>query len=99
MSSILPNQKDPINEELEQLLAMKWCWDNGIKIFPVISPLPTERTASWQPASMKTTDKVCICVQIGTKMKYGTMDYEQNQALYDKILELYVHYYTKRKIR
>lgn len=42
-------------------------------------------------------DKVKICVQMGTKMNYGSIEYDQNQALYDKILELYVHYYNKRK--
>lgn len=97
MSSVLPNQKDPVDEEFEQILAMKWCWDAGIRIFPVISPLPSERTASWKPASFKTTDKVKICVQMGSKMNYGSIEYDQNQALYDKILELYVHYYSKRK--
>ena len=97
MSSVLPNQKPPIDDEYEALLAMKWCWDMGIRIFPVVTPLPDDRTSSWRPAGMKSTDKVQICIQMGTKMKYGTETYDQNQKMWDKIAELYLHLYNKRK--
>ena len=89
-----------MNDELEVIEAVKWCWDNGIKIFPVVSPLKEEREGppgSWRPAKLNSLDKVKICVQIGKNMKYGTIEYAQNDKLYKKIEELYMHYYSNRK--
>lgn len=85
--------RDDIEEVIE---ATKWCWDHAIKIYPVISPIPSERPAGWRPAPMKATDKVSICVQIGSKTKIGELEYSQDDKLYEKIQELYLHYYNRR---
>lgn len=85
-----------MRDDLEVIKAVKWCWDNGITIFPVISPLKHERPQGWKPAGFKTKDKVRICLKIGTKEKIGDMEYDQDDKLYKKIEDLYMHMFDKR---
>tara|TARA_R110000868_G_scaffold38899_2_gene135853 strand:- start:1703 stop:1960 length:258 start_codon:yes stop_codon:yes gene_type:complete len=79
--------------EFDALLAVKWCWDNGIKIYPVVSG---KDSPSFRAATMRGTDKVKIVIQNGTKKREGTETYNQDKKLYEKIEELYIHLYEKR---
>lgn len=98
-----------MRDELEVVEAVRWCWDNRIRIYPVIHPLPSEmpraKTAAqrkdpnyFTPAGYKSKDKVRICVEVGSKKKVGEMVFDQNDKLYQKIEDLYMHYYSKRAV-
>lgn len=98
-----------MRDELEVIEAVKWCWDNRIRIYPVIHPLPSEMPRAkneaqrkdpkyFTPAGYKSKDKVRICVEIGSKKKVGEMVFEQDDSLYRKIEDLYIHYYNNRTV-
>lgn len=54
------------------------CWNNGIKIYPVIAD--------------RKTKEVYIEVNYKGKVTRGKTKYKQNQKLYDKIMDGYDYY-------
>lgn len=71
------------------LKAIRWCWDRGIYFYPVV--------ISGQSKSFKVVPKVKIEMSTrGYKPKIGSVEYIQNDKLYDKIRELYMHKFESR---
>ncbi|WP_392420119.1 hypothetical protein ACF3OE_00480 [Capnocytophaga canis] len=68
--------------EIPQHVAMSWCWENGITIYPI--PLVPNGS------SMK------ICVNNNGAETIGKdIYYNKTHKIYDKIKELYVTIYNK----
>lgn len=77
-------------DDFDVILAIKWCWDRGIYFYPVVIPN--------QAISSKFIPKVRIELKVGGKIVTGKEEYSQKEELYDKIRELYMHKYNKRKL-
>jgi hypothetical protein len=74
----------------EDIKAVQWCWDKGIKVFPIV--------AKNQKTSYKEVPKVKINIQKGSRNQLGNFEYRQNKELYDKIQELYNNMFEKRNL-
>jgi hypothetical protein len=67
--------------------ALRYCWDKGIYAFPVV--VDGNRG--------KRNPPVKIQMNIGNTKKIGEVLYDQKSSdIYEKIDELYVHYFNKR---
>ena len=67
--------------------AIRYCWDKGIYAYPIVH----------QDGVKRKVPLVKIQMQIGRKKKIGDVVYDQkDDALYDKINEIYLHHYDKR---
>lgn len=64
------------------------CWDNGLKIYPI----PINETYY---VGKRQVQKCKIAIESAGKVNIGTGVYKQDDSLYDKIKELYNHYYKK----
>lgn len=66
--------------------ALRYCWGRGIYAYPVV-----------HNGKGKKCPDVRIQMKIGDRIINGVDVYSQSspQALYDKINELYLHYYNK----
>ncbi len=71
---------------MEKIKAAKWCWEQGIRIYPV--PVPR--------SNGKQKPECYIEIDFGSKKQKGEMTYKQDSKLYDKIHELYAYYFSKR---
>ena len=68
--------------------AIRFCWDLGVYFYPVV--------ISGQSSSLKVVPKVKIAFKQGSKDPVeGKLEYNQNDELYDKIRELYLHKYNQ----
>ena len=74
-------------DDFEVLKAVKECWDRGIYFYPEVSPN--------QGGLSNPTVK--IGWKNGHKSGVGQFEYKQNQELYDKMYELYLHKYEQFK--
>ena len=80
--------EDPfMYDDFEVLKAVKECWSIGIYFYPVVMP---------NQGGM-TSPKVKIGWKDGHKSGVGKFEYKQNQELYDKMYELYLHKYEQFK--
>lgn len=80
--------KDPfMYDDFEVLKAVKACWDRGIYFYPVVMPN--------QGGFPRPTVK--IGWKNGHKSGVGKFEYKQNQELYDKMYELYLHKHEQFK--
>lgn len=68
--------------------AFKKCNEAGILIYPV----PIDE---YYYDNKRKLPKVKIEIAFGSKKKLGTQIYKQNEELYQKIKELYLHYVDK----
>lgn len=76
--------KDPMMyDDFEVLKSVQYCWNRGIYFYPVVIPN--------QAVALKFIPKVKIGWKDGQKTGVGKFEYDQNQELYDKMYELYVH--------
>ena len=66
--------------------ALRYCWGRGIYAYPVV-----------HNGRGKSKPDVRIQMKVGDRIINGVDVYSQSspQALYDKINELYLHYYNK----
>ncbi len=74
-------------DDLTDFDKMSWCISNNINIFP--KPIGDPR-GERRPLCK-------IIVHYNGKPIHGKEEYKQDAKLYEKILELYCHYYDKRK--
>lgn len=74
----------------EEIKAVQWCWDKGIKVFPIV--------AKNQKTTYKEVPKVKINIQKGTRNQLGNEFYKQDANLYKKIQELYNNMFEKRNL-
>lgn len=80
--------KDPfMYDDFEVLKSVKACWDRGIYFYPVVMP---NQGGMANP-------KVKIGWKDGSKTGVGKFEYKQNQELYDKMYELYIHKHKQFK--
>jgi hypothetical protein len=80
--------KDPfMYDDFEVLKSVKACWDRGIYFYPEVMP---------NQGGM-TNPKVKIGWKDGSKTGVGKFEYKQNQELYDKMYELYIHKHKQFK--
>lgn len=80
--------KDPfMYDDFEVLKAVKECWDRGIYFYPEVMPRQGGLSSP----------KVKIGWKDGHKSGVGKFEYKQNQELYDKMYELYLHKYEQFK--
>ena len=67
--------------------ALRYCWDKGIYAFPIV--VKGNKGSRFPP--------VKIQMNIGNTKRIGDVIYDQKSAdLYNKIDELYLHYFNKR---
>ena len=66
--------------------ALRYCWGRGIYAYPVV-----------HSGKGKSKPDVRIQMKVGDRIINGVEVYSQSspEALYDKINELYLHYYNK----
>ena len=67
--------------EFELMKAFKWCIERGIKFYPVLNKTNKPR--------------VFIEMSVGSNKTTGIIEYSQDETMYDKIRELYLHKYKK----
>ena len=76
-----------LHDDFEVILAIKYCFDRGIKYYPVV--------IEGQTHALKYIPKVKIEMYQGGKTRTGDVEYAQGEELYDKICELYMHKYAQ----
>jgi hypothetical protein len=69
------------------LEAIIYCWDKGFTYYPAVLPN--------QAIALKFIPKVKIGWSAGKESGVGEFIYDQNQEMYDKIYDLYVHKYEQ----
>ncbi len=74
-------------DDFDVLMMIKWCFDRGIKFYPKVIPN--------QPVALKHLPKVKIAYEIGDKIGEGTLEYKQEEELYDRIIDLYIDQYKQ----
>lgn len=72
-------------EEISDWDCMSYCIQKGIIIYPVVG----------EKVSFPKLPKCYIKVNYNGKPKKGQYLYKQDESLYEKILELYRHYYDR----
>ena len=82
MNTILKDNTD--HEHIAN--ALRYCWGRGIYAYPVV-----------HNGKGKSKPDVRIQMKVGNRIINGVDVYSQSspEALYDKINELYLHYYNK----
>jgi len=80
-------QPEYFGDEFELLKAIKFCYDKGVLFYPIV--------VEGQTTALKFMPKVNIVMKQGDKYKRGSVEYAQNDELYDKIRQLYVHKYEQ----
>tara|TARA_R110002167_G_C12687604_1_gene652086 strand:+ start:1711 stop:1983 length:273 start_codon:yes stop_codon:yes gene_type:complete len=75
-----------LHDDPEVCKARSFCWDRKIYFYPLV--------IKGQSTSMKITPKVKIGFHTPTEMNQGDIIWEQNDEMYDKIIELYLYKYN-----
>jgi|TARA_R110000787_G_scaffold20332_2_gene60568 hypothetical protein len=76
-----------LHDDPKVIKVRSYCWDRSIYFYPIV--------VSGQETSYKFVPKVRIGYSSPYSFIAGTLIYDQNDELYDKIIELYLHYYEK----
>jgi len=73
--------------------AMSWALrTKSLRVYPV----PTKEMYTTKVGrSTRTIPKVQLCIEMGNAKHMGKEIYQQDEAMTDKINQIYIHYYNK----